>query len=90
MSTHPHTRPRHQDEEDEPSKPTHKAEKAAKTAEESHNDFLETLHASQAGAVQERVNALMVKFPELQGAMQLPPPPEPPPEDTEAHSKRRK
>ena len=58
----------------------HKAAKAAvKTAEEVHAEVMDTINASQAGAVLERIEALKLKFPELQGAMQLPP--EPPPED---------
>ena len=53
---------------------------AAEPRQPDHSELLACIEASQAGAVQERVNALMQKFPELQGAMQLPPPPELPPE----------
>ena len=77
-------------------KPRHKAEgfdeppakAVSKTPEEIHNEVLDCLNASQAGAVQERVNALMLKFPELQGAMQLPPEPIPPGEEIPTRRKK--
>lgn len=43
-----------------------------------HNNLLDCINSSQAGAVLENVEALKKKFPGLQEAMQIPPPPEPP------------
>ena len=68
---------------------TSKTHAAVDPHEAAHNELLAVIEASQAGAVQERVNALMLKFPELQGAMQLPPPP-PEPEEPEVTAAKRK
>lgn len=68
-----------------------KAGKAEKTSEEMHTEVLDCINASQAGAVLERIEALKLKFPELQGAMQIPPPPpEILPEDGGARGTRHK
>ena len=68
----------------------HEVEKAAvKTADEVHAEVMDCINASQAGAVLERIEALKLKFPELQGAMQIPPPP-PEPEVELSGTKRKK